>query len=86
VLSMCLINDPPTDWDDVIERGVKNWKGKDLKAVMARLCLSASVYAIWKEMNNIRHGFVFFFFFFYHVWTVQCLAPLSFLIDPCIEL
>jgi len=63
VLSMCLINDPPTDWDDVIERGVKNWKGKDLKAVMARLCLSASVYAIWKEMNNIRHGFVFFFFF-----------------------
>jgi hypothetical protein len=64
VLSMCLINDPPTDWDDVIERGVKNWKGKDLKAVMARLCLSASVYAIWKEMNNIRHGFVFFFFFF----------------------
>lgn len=53
---MCPINDLPTDWDDVLERGVKNWKGKDLKIVMARLCLSASVYAIWKETNNIRYG------------------------------
>jgi hypothetical protein len=55
-LSQCLISDPPTDGDNILEKGVKEWSGNGLKAVLIRLCLRASVYAIWKERNNIRHG------------------------------
>lgn len=32
-LRKCSIDDPPTEWKDIIERGVKQWKGKGLKDV-----------------------------------------------------
>jgi hypothetical protein len=56
VLSQCLVSDPPTDWDEILEKGMKECRGNGLKAVLIRLSLSASVYAIWKERNNIHYG------------------------------
>lgn len=35
---------------------VQIWKGKGLKAVLCRLVLSATVYNLWRERNNIKHG------------------------------
>ncbi len=35
---------------------MKDWKGRGLKAVLFRLCFSATVYDLWQERNNIRHG------------------------------
>lgn len=52
----CLLIDPPSEWDNIVDRGVKDWSGKGLRAVLCRLCLSASVYNLWKERNSIRHG------------------------------
>jgi hypothetical protein len=52
----CLIGDPSTQWEDIVDRGVKVWKCRGLKAVLFRLCLSATVYNLWQERNSIRHG------------------------------
>ena len=35
---------------------VQHWKGKGLKAVLCTLVLSATVYNLWGERNNIKHG------------------------------
>jgi hypothetical protein len=35
-LSKCLIDDPPIDWEDIIDRGVKEWTGKELQADFVR--------------------------------------------------
>jgi CHASE3 domain sensor protein len=35
---------------------VERQNRKGLKAVLIKLCLSASVYSLWRERNNIRHG------------------------------
>jgi hypothetical protein len=51
-----LIVDPLTEWDVIVERGVKDWKGKGLKAVLIKLYLGASVYNLWWERNNSRNG------------------------------
>jgi hypothetical protein len=56
VLDRCLITFSSDDWEEIIARGVHDWKGKSLKSDLARLCLSSSVYAIWRERNSIRHG------------------------------
>jgi hypothetical protein len=56
VLDRCLIGLPSDDWEDIIAIGVQDWKGKSLKSILARLCLSSTVYAIWRERNSIRHG------------------------------
>lgn len=55
-LRRCLIVDLPYKWEDIVERGVKEWKGIGLKADLIKLVLSASVYNLWRERNNIRHG------------------------------
>ena len=55
-MDRCLFVDPPDVWDEIIDRGVQNWKGKSLKSILVRLCLSSTVYAIWRERNSIRHG------------------------------
>ncbi len=54
-LRKCLIADLPYKLDAIIERGVKYWNRKSLQVVLFCLVLSASVYNIWKERNNIRH-------------------------------
>lgn len=36
--------------------GIYHIYGGELKDVLCRLCLSASVYNIWNERNIIRHG------------------------------
>lgn len=51
-----LMDNPPYEWDAIVELGVRKWTGKDLKAVLCKLVPSATVYNIWRERNNIKHG------------------------------
>jgi hypothetical protein len=55
-LEKCFIENPPYEWDAIVESGIKDWKGGGLKAVLCKLVLSASVYNNWRERNNIKHG------------------------------
>ncbi len=43
-LEKCLVDNPPHGWDAIVERGIKEWKGRELKAVPCKLVLSASIY------------------------------------------
>jgi hypothetical protein len=50
-----LIVDPPYEWEGIVERGVKEWKGKGLRANLIKLVWIASIYNLWKEKYNIWH-------------------------------
>jgi hypothetical protein len=56
-LSKCLVKDPPYEWDAIVDLGVNGLAGrvKVLKAVLCKVVLSAYMYHIWRERNNIRH-------------------------------
>jgi hypothetical protein len=58
-LRRCLIVDLPYKWEDIVERGVKEWKGIGLKADLIKLVLSASVNNLWREI------FIFIFLFLF---------------------
>jgi hypothetical protein len=55
-LQRCNVLDPPTVWDDLIEEGCSHWKTKSMLGVTCRLVLSATVYGIWRDRNEIRFG------------------------------
>lgn len=45
-----------TGWDDVLRWGLRMWAMKTLKATLFRLGWNATIYNVWKQRNNIRHG------------------------------
>ncbi len=49
----CSIDDPPNEWENIIEKGVKRMEREGLKDVLCRLCFSASLYNILKERGTI---------------------------------
>lgn len=55
-LENCLVSNIPYSWDDIVERGEQEWKGRGLKAILCKLVLSSSVYNIWRERNSNEHG------------------------------
>ncbi|GLT52885.1 hypothetical protein SLA2020_261960 [Shorea laevis] len=55
-MKLCGLDDPPTCWEDVIEEGMQHWRKKILKAYVCRLALGSTVYHIWKNRNELKHG------------------------------
>jgi hypothetical protein len=37
VMKICHIENPPTMWEDILQWGIKEWKDKELKAVLCKL-------------------------------------------------
>lgn len=62
-MGRCDMNDPPTEWEEVMSRGLQELKNKSLKAnvyiyiYICNLVYSAVVmYNIWRNINDIKHG------------------------------
>jgi hypothetical protein len=55
-MSICLIPNPPVDWEEVVQWFVKDLQGTSLKANACRLSLAAVVYHLWWQRNALMHG------------------------------
>jgi hypothetical protein len=55
-MSICLIQNPPVDWEDVVRWFVDDLQGKSLKVTACRLSLAAVVYHLWPQRNDLLHG------------------------------
>jgi hypothetical protein len=55
-MSICLIPNPPIDWEEVVRLFVKDLQGTSLKANACRLSLAAVVYHLWRQRNALLHG------------------------------
>ena len=45
------MNGSPMDWHSFIGWAASKWKSKKPKDIMPRMCLGATIYAIWRERN-----------------------------------
>jgi hypothetical protein len=55
-LSRCNVPNPPNAWIDILRLGGSDWKKKTMHGNLCRLVLSSSVYHLWKNRNEIKHG------------------------------
>lgn len=46
VMKKCSLSSIPIGWDEVLRKGMRDWRGKSLKAVICKLALDSSVYNI----------------------------------------
>jgi hypothetical protein len=46
----------PTDWDGILRKGMKDWKGKSLITVVCKLAWGSTVNNIWRYMNYLKFG------------------------------
>jgi hypothetical protein len=52
----CSCNDPPSDWESVVDWCITVLHGKSLKSGLGKLCFGACVYHLWKQWNALLHG------------------------------
>ena len=55
VMRLCLVSNWLFSWEDLIEWGFSNLKGKGMRSNICRLGLWATVYHIWLQRNAIIH-------------------------------
>jgi len=48
--------DPPTSWEDVISKILQQWRKKSLNVNVCRLVFGSTMYNIWRNRNEIKHG------------------------------
>lgn len=46
----------PTVWDEVLSKGVRDWRDKSLKALVSKLAWGSTVYNIWRYRNDMKFG------------------------------
>lgn len=46
----------PTDWEDILRKCIREWRGKSLKVVVCKLAWGSAVYNIWRYRNDMEHG------------------------------
>jgi hypothetical protein len=56
LMNACGYYDPPLDWDSVVVWSAARLKGKSLKSCLAKLCLGACIYHLWKQRNALLYG------------------------------
>jgi hypothetical protein len=44
----------PTEWDDFLSKGVREWKGKNLRAVICKLAWGSAVYNLWRFRSDVK--------------------------------
>ena len=47
---------PPTSWADVISTVIQHWQKKTMLASLCCLVFGATIYNLWRNCNEIRHG------------------------------
>lgn len=52
----CMWGAPETDWERIMDWGLKKLKGEGLRAIMCKLVMGASVYHIWLQRKNRIFG------------------------------
>lgn len=55
VMQKCLQIDIPTGWEEILSKGIKEWRSKSLQAVVCKLAWGASIYNIWRQRNDVKH-------------------------------
>lgn len=55
-MTYCLVKDSPVDREIIVRWCTIVMHGKSLKAILCRLCISAIVYHLWKQMNDLLHS------------------------------
>jgi hypothetical protein len=56
VMQRCLQVNIPTNWEDILRKGLGEWLGKKLKAVVCKLAWGSAVYSIWRHQNDVKFG------------------------------
>ena len=56
IMRLCLIFNPVTSWNEIVDWGLKNWKAKSLRAVLFKLAWGAALYHLWVQRNNHIQG------------------------------
>jgi hypothetical protein len=51
----CSCNDPPSDWESVVDWCVTTLHIKSLKSSLGNLCFGACVYHLWKQRNALLY-------------------------------
>jgi hypothetical protein len=51
----CIVEQPPTIWDDILQLGYKSWGKISLHFLLCRLVFG-SIYNLWHTKNEIRHA------------------------------
>jgi hypothetical protein len=46
----------PTNWGEVVRKGLRDWKEKHLQAIVCKLAWGSTVYNIWKFRNDVKFG------------------------------
>jgi superfamily II helicase len=45
-----------TKWEEIIEKEVKEWREKSIKAVICRRAWGSAVYHLWMQRNYVKFG------------------------------
>jgi hypothetical protein len=56
LMASCLIFDTFVEWSDVANWSIAALKGMGLQVSLCKLCFAATVYHVWKQMNDLCHG------------------------------
>ena len=56
VIQKCNQPHIPFEWDDILNKGVREWKGKSLGAVICKLAWSSAIYNMWRQRNVVKFG------------------------------
>lgn len=55
MMNACSLVNVPLDWEALLSWGANVLQGKGLRATLGRLSLGASIYHIWRQMNDLLH-------------------------------
>jgi hypothetical protein len=56
VMKKCIQDNIPIEWEDIKSKGMKEWRGKNLKAVICKLAWGSVVYHLWRQRNDVKFG------------------------------
>jgi hypothetical protein len=55
-MNRCNVLNSPTVWEELVELEKRGKKNKSLKANICRLVLNATMYNIWRNLNELKYG------------------------------
>jgi hypothetical protein len=56
LMESCLVSDPFVERNDVAKWSMEVLQGKSLQTNICKLCFPATVYHVWKHINDLCHG------------------------------
>lgn len=53
-MQKCNQSSIPIEWNDILSKGVRKWKAKNLRAVICNLAWGSAVYNLWRLRNDAK--------------------------------